>query len=428
MTLVAEEPIAEGAHGLPVPIAEGGTLSRSFFFFERGRRLGAGTSGEVYVARSQETSTPGGGLLARAGSTIATAAAPSLEIAAKLMQRRGEAAKAALREEIRLMKLLSHTHVVRYLTFATGSGLNRKLKDDYILMEFCAGGSVGQLLRARGGAGLPSAQLHEYGVQLLRGLDFLHENMVIHRDLKGDNVLLQSATSTAHRTEMVVKIADFGSATTSEETDYYDVEGSHDQPGEDGHAVEGQDGVEDGQGSAGMAHIAGSPCTPQGPEREGSCHRHCVPRLFSRPAALLSPIFLADWMAPEHIKGAAGGRKADIWSYAGVLLEMMTGRPPWYEEHQARAGGFAVFQLLFRIAESDGPPPMPAAESMPAGLHELLVLLACFERDVTKRPNSKELLRKPWVTGQLGEALTRLVVQTIHDPDGAARTPRTLAA
>ena len=31
---------------------------------------------------------------------------------------------------------------------------------------------------------------------------------------------------------------------------------------------------------------------------------------------------------PEHIKGAACGRKADIWSYAGVLLEMLTGTPP----------------------------------------------------------------------------------------------------
>lgn len=40
--------------------------------------------------------------------------------------------------------------------------------------------------------------------QLLRGLDFLHANMVVHRDLKPDNILVRSSGE--------VKIADFGLA------------------------------------------------------------------------------------------------------------------------------------------------------------------------------------------------------------------------
>jgi len=99
------------------------------------------------------------------------------------------------------------------------------------------------------------------------------------------------------------------------------------------------------------------------------------------------------WMAPEHIKGTAYGRKADIWSYGGVLLEMLTGRPPWYNASVASsAGGFAIFQLLYMIAEASGPPPMPPSEAMPAGLE--MLLLACFERDVAKRPDSSELLQR----------------------------------
>lgn len=40
--------------------------------------------------------------------------------------------------------------------------------------------------------------------QLLRGLDFLHTSMVVHRDLKPDNILVRSSGQ--------VKIADFGLA------------------------------------------------------------------------------------------------------------------------------------------------------------------------------------------------------------------------
>ena len=75
---------------------------------------------------------------------------------------------------------------------------------------------------------------------------------------------------------------------------------------------------------------------------------------------------------------------------------MLTGRPPWFEERSdAPAGGFAVFQLLFKIAESSSPPPMPPADAMPAGLSELLH--ACFERDTSRRPDSTELLQRAWI-------------------------------
>ena len=313
----------------------------------RGRRLGAGTSGVVFLASPHAEAAEADASGEQAEGVSAVGGFGEVEIAAKHMQPRGEEAMAALRDEIRLMRRLHHQHVVRYLGVASGP---RASDGQYILMEYCSGGSVGGLLRQRQYEGLPHSMVHDYALQLLRGLHFLHENMVIHRDLKGDNVLLAplplaalasggaggaAAGEAGGVPPMRVKIADFGSASELE----YGTTADNDADA--------------------RSHMRGSPY----------------------------------WMAPEHIKGAACGRKADIWSYGGVLLEMISGRPPWFEERRdAPSGSFVVFQLLYRIAESQGPPPLLPAERMPFGYEALL--RACFERDTTRRPDSAEVMRR----------------------------------
>ena len=84
-----------------------------------------------------------------------------------------------------------------------------------------------------------------------------------------------------------------------------------------------------------------------------------------------------------------------MWALGGVLLEMLTGRPPWFEEQATPKGQFAVFQILNRIVTATGPPPLPPADTIPPALYDLL--LACFERNLTKRPTTTQLLAHPWV-------------------------------
>ncbi|XP_008468728.1 serine/threonine-protein kinase mig-15 isoform X2 [Diaphorina citri] len=77
-------------------------------------------------------------------------------------------------------------------------------KDDqlWLVMEYCGAGSVTDLVKSTKGQSLKEEWIAFICREILRGLKYLHENKVIHRDIKGQNVLL---TDNAE-----VKLVDFG--------------------------------------------------------------------------------------------------------------------------------------------------------------------------------------------------------------------------
>lgn len=103
----------------------------------------------------------------------------------------------ALREEIRMMSHLNHPNIIRMM------GATCEKSNYNLFIEWMAGGSVAHLLSKYGAFKEPVVT--NYTEQLLRGLAYLHENQIIHRDVKGANLLIDS---TGHR----LRIADFGAA------------------------------------------------------------------------------------------------------------------------------------------------------------------------------------------------------------------------
>ncbi|KAG2569476.1 hypothetical protein PVAP13_7NG423300 [Panicum virgatum] len=108
-------------------------------------------------------------------------------------------------QEIDLLKNLNHKNIVKYLgSLKTKSHL-------HIILEYVENGSLANIIKPNKFGPFPESLVAVYIAQVLEGLVYLHEQGVIHRDIKGANILTTK--------EGLVKLADFGVATKLTEAD-----------------------------------------------------------------------------------------------------------------------------------------------------------------------------------------------------------------
>ncbi|XP_012410638.1 mitogen-activated protein kinase kinase kinase 19 isoform X5 [Trichechus manatus latirostris] len=98
--------------------------------------------------------------------------------------------------KVDLLKVLKHVNIVAYL----GTCLEENIVS--IFMEFVPGGSISSIINRFGP--LPEMVFCKYTKQILQGVAYLHENCVVHRDIKGNNVMLMPTG--------IIKLIDFGCA------------------------------------------------------------------------------------------------------------------------------------------------------------------------------------------------------------------------
>lgn len=250
-----------------------------------------------------------------------------------------------LQRETQLMSLSKHPNVLR----VRGSWIDgHKL---HIALRLMNKGSAADIMHYGWPGGMEEEVVKCILKQALEGLNYLHVNGFIHRDVKAANLLLDD--------DGTVLLGDLGvAASLTEETDtpYWPT------PNFEG-GTKNPDRVQ-----APLTSVTG----------------RSRPQVGKRKSFVGTPC----WMAPELIEGKRYDVKADIWSFGITCIELTQGRPPRSRE--------SPHSVLLQIVQ--GKPPTLDRES---GVHRYSqtfkdIVDACLTKDPAKRPTAAQLLQTPF--------------------------------
>jgi len=281
-----------------------------------------------------------------------------------------------IEQEVRVMSRLKHTNLIRMYSYSITAALS------YILMEYCPDGTLrdlsdscaaahhlpykvrvrdaesGVIIKGRRGGGggwkrYVQSTVVGYLMQILRGLQHMHERNMLHRDLKTSNILLADHGRCA-------KISDFGETHA---------------------AVEGQ--------------------VPSVRLNEAFTPGHAAPEFF--------------WLAASrhpHLQRkaqeqAAHAYQADVWSFGCLAVELITGHHPeiflfemrgmeeryqnpfarWFQSNKWALSVPASLRLDYL--------EHPLIKTLPECASILDFLNACFEIEPKNRKSAAQLLEMP---------------------------------
>ncbi|XP_053236623.1 serine/threonine-protein kinase PAK 5 isoform X4 [Podarcis raffonei] len=236
---------------------------------------------------------------------IATEKHTGKQVAVKKMDLRKQQRRELLFNEVVIMRDYHHENVVdMYNSYLVGDEL-------WVVMEFLEGGALTDIVTH---TRMNEEQIATVCLSVLRALSYLHNQGVIHRDIKSDSILLTS--------DGRIKLSDFG----------FCAQVSKDVP--------------------------------------------------KRKSLVGTPY----WMAPEVISRLPYGTEVDIWSLGIMVIEMIDGEPPYFNE--------PPLQAMRRIRDNL-PPRVKDLHKVSSVLRGFLDLM--LVREPSQRGTAQELLRHPFL-------------------------------
>lgn len=158
--------------------------------YSKQKKIGQGASGSVYVAKVKETASSA---IAR---DLLRAQGLRAQVAIKQMDLAHQPRKELIVNEIMVMKDSRHKNIVNFLD----AFLRNNNAELWVVMEYMEGGALTDVIDNN--PVITEDQISTICLETCQGLQHLHSQNIIHRDIKSDNVLLDARGN--------VKITDFG--------------------------------------------------------------------------------------------------------------------------------------------------------------------------------------------------------------------------
>ncbi|CAK7198625.1 Protein kinase protein rad53 [Sporothrix eucalyptigena] len=239
--------------------------------------------------------------------------------------------------EMKIMQKIQHRNIVRYIEH-----FDHDERLFIIIMEYVPMGDLGSFITNRGS--LPEATVKEMAIQLIDALGYLHQKNITHRDVKPDNILIESLSPFS------VKLTDFGlSKMVDNEQTFL-------------------------QTFCGTLLYCAPEVYGEFTEFDENGNRTNRPRKKSRTP------------------GQRYDHAVDIWSLGGVLFYCLTGRPPF----PVKQGTTYIELLAWIMSRPLNVEPLHAINASPACIHFLSLML---KNRPENRATIEGLQRHPWLTG-----------------------------
>ncbi|RHW73879.1 serine/threonine-protein kinase [Trypanosoma brucei equiperdum] len=248
-----------------------------------------------------------------------------------------------LQWEINLHRTLRHPNIVRLLSYYITP------RSVVLVLELCRGGSLLRRLQATAERRFDEGRATRYIRHVAQALAYLHEHGIVHRDLKPGNILVDARG--------VARLADFG--------------WSKGLAGSAAAAV-----ITNGYDASEVAPRCAAGETDACSETEDGHGR-------------LTVCGTLDYMPPELLGGTPCSYKADMWSLGALLVEILSGQPPFYRTSQ---------QETLQAIQDEGP-QLDVDGSVLSPLARDLAL-QLLQKDPNVRPTAAEVLQHPWLRGK----------------------------
>ncbi|VDN05815.1 unnamed protein product [Thelazia callipaeda] len=241
----------------------------------------------------------------------------------------------AVREEASIFQMLDHGNIVEMYGVIVGD-------EPALVLELCRD-SLAKVCSSKKNISLSEEIISNWGIQVARGMNYLHSLNVLHRDLKAANVLIKE------------KVCDclLNSQTSSDE--------------QLTHSFQAKNGICQKCGGSALN------CLTLKIADLGLSKKLRV------PDCRMSVVGTIPYLAPEVIRDRKCSKAMDVWSFGLVLWEVLTGATPF----EGLGPGAVQLQIGTFVKQK-----IPS--SCPADLRQIIE--SCWHDDPLQRPTFKDLI------------------------------------